>query len=450
MALLVLIIAIVNLYLGYAVTVRLGRYARPLTVIPAEAANTAGQWVGDAPEVQATPDPEKVDRGKVEAEEGAAEDDEAEDAQPAQSAPGANEGIPEDWSEMLGDTMLTDSFVEAAVHVLRLEVGDYRNALVGLENRARHLLIHPDGDQLTRLLNELRDLNIAWRAKQDDAAAHLNANKGNLGGLEYLGDNIEVVLLTQATEVMAACDKIDLLDLRTDFETSGRELIKELCKLLDLAHDLRDMMLEMFMAIARSADKLNEIDQRGTVDSLTGLLNRTGIEAVMQNWISKDPNRERAASAAILDIDHLSRINETIGTESTDHILAELGHMFDGLTRQSRGFDVTGRFAGQRFFVFFGDTGPRGAVNAVERMRQKLEASKVIVDGEEFTLSASAGVTEFGASDTSDTLVKRSLGALRAAKKAGRNKSFLDEGDGPVLVTPPNFAMPGHTIELGE
>jgi diguanylate cyclase (GGDEF)-like protein len=124
--------------------------------------------------------------------------------------------------------------------------------------------------------------------------------------------------------------------------------------------------------------------------------------------------------------------------------------MFDGLTRQSRGFDVTGRFAGQRFFVFFGDTGPRGAVNAVERMRQKLEASKVIVDGEEFTLSASAGVTEFGASDTSDTLVKRSLGALRAAKKAGRNKSFLDEGDGPVLVTPPNFAMPGHTIELGE
>ncbi|MEZ6069272.1 MAG: GGDEF domain-containing protein [Pirellulales bacterium] len=357
--------------------------------------------------------------------------------------------IPEDWSELLADTMLTDSFVEAAVHVLRLEVGDYRNALVAFENRARQMLGHPDRDEMVSIVTALDKLNADWRAKQSDAATHLDANKGNLGPLMYLGDSIETVLIDQGGAIEAATRTLAGLELAGDLAVDYERLLDEFGALLDLAHSLRDMMLEMFMAIARSADKLDEIDDRATIDALTGLANRTGVEVVLHKWVCEDPERERAASAALLDIDAMGAINRRIGADPADHLLGELGQVIEGLTRQNRGYDVTARFAGQLYFVFFGDTGPRGAVHAVERMRQTLEASKVTGGDDELSLTVSAGVVEFTAAETTDDLIRRLLAALRCAKEQGGNQTFVDEGNGAELVTPPKLALPGRTIDLG-
>ena len=109
---------------------------------------------------------------------------------------------------MLGDAMLTESFVEAAVHVLRLEVGDYRNSLVSIDQRVRHLARYPDPEQAPALLTELRELNIGWLGKQADAAA-LCVKSGNAvilrGGKEaaHSSGAIAQIMAEAASEAIA-------------------------------------------------------------------------------------------------------------------------------------------------------------------------------------------------------------------------------------------------------
>ena len=98
--------------------------------------------------------------------------------------------------------------------------------------------------------------------------------------------------------------------------------------------------------------------------------------------------------------------------------------------------------------VLFGDTGPRAATSTVERMRQTIGASTFQYGGYEIDLTVSAAIVEVRSDDTTATLFTRAEKTLRAAKRNGRNQSYMHNGKESVLVEPPEFEIKGQIVRL--
>lgn len=420
----VVFVAVLNLILGYALAVYLKHRALPLVerVIVVASENHRPSFLS-----RSKPEPPTVETETPK--------------------------IPDEWLDVLDETQQANSFVEAAIHVLKLEIGKYRDQLVKINLQVRDCPTNPEGPSIGELLFELKQLNEQWLEQQASAAEHFHSRSHNLGDFASLGGNLEIVLEEQAAQIETTCNNIDVLDFETDLKAGCRRLTLEICKLLDMAHSLRDQMHESMVAVLKHERRLETLEKKLLVDSLTGIYNRTGIEAVLWNWWKDDPTRRRQVSIAILDVDRFGRINEQYNPIVGDKIIYGLGQFLADMITDDHAYDVAARYAGQQFFLFFTDTGPRNAMSAVEQIRQTLEQSTFRLMAEagadiQITLSISAGVTEISQADSTEKLFGRVNKALQAAKKNGRNKSYIDEGSGPITFTPPEYQVVGRTIKL--
>ncbi len=438
----IFIIAVLNLCLGYALAVYL---APRLGIAPPPAAQP--RPVPQAPPIAApptavpaaapTPQPQPV------AEEPA--------PQPAlPPVPDPTPEIPREWLDLLDETERGNSFVEASIHVLKLEVGRYRDQLIGIDTRIRRCLAAPEAAEIEQCLADLKQCNVDWLARQGEAAGHLRNRQGNLGEFSTMGASLEETLLEQTAQIETTCNNVEQLDFSADPAAACERLITEMGKLLDMAHNLRDRMHESLLAIVMHEKRMDTLDKRLQLDGLTGMYNRSGLEAVFHEWWRDDPSRIRLVSVALLDLDRFARLNEQYGVTVGDRVLQGFSGLLQDLMRKDRGFDVPCRFAGQRFAVFFGDTGPRAATSAIERVRQTIEATCFEYDRKEIQATVSVAVTEVKIDDSTMTLFERLRKTLREAKKAGRNGTWLDDGTGPTAVEPPTYEVKGRIVRLQE
>jgi diguanylate cyclase len=366
----------------------------------------------------------------------------------------ASTELPAEWFEMLAEIEKQgygkcQSFVEASTQVLRLEVGRYRGELVQIDNRVRAVFENFEPPLLAAALDDLERVNADWLARQNEALAHLAARQGQLGDLQATGEILEKALREQTAQIEATRATLQQLDLSSNLPQLQQKVCTEIGRLLDMAHALRDDLHESMLAIVVSEDRIATLDRRLHVDALTGFVNRTGLEVVLHEWQRDDPHRIRPLSLVLLDVVGTGRFNERHGTAAGDAMLAAVGKIIDASLRRKRGCDVVARFSGQRFVVLMGDTGPQNATSAAERTRQVIAASTIELANENVRVSVSCGVASVLAEDDSRALFGRLSGALSQAKSAGRNKTCMDEGDGPkVIDKPPDFQVKGKIVRL--
>jgi diguanylate cyclase (GGDEF)-like protein len=360
------------------------------------------------------------------------------------------EEIPEGWFDLLGDVGECRSFVEASVQVLQLEVGRYRGQLIEIDDRVRANLAHPVPDAIEQILADLRRVNQDWLARQADAAGNLVARKDSLGNFAMLAARLEAVLLHQAAQIETTCSNIDILDFKSDVAAGHKRLIFELCKLLDVAHGLRDRMHESLIAIMTVEGRLDQLDPQLQADTLTGVLNRSGLEAALHDWWREAGTHKRLASLALVDIDRFGRFNEAFGAQASDGLIAAVGHLLDAALHKSRGYDAVARYDGQRLAVFAADTGPWHTANTLERVRQTIAVSTFELDDQELTLTISCGVTGVSRNDNIESLFERAERALWHAKRSGRNQTSIEEGQGPIPVEPPVLEVQGKVVRIAK
>ena len=423
----IFLIGVLNLCIGFALAVYLSRIRMPKIKLDRLFAEPAKPQPEEQPEPEEAPKPlQKLDERAV------------------------TEEIPDKWMDILKEeNVIASSFVEASVQVLRLEVGRYRDDLIAIDRRVRRCRENPDPELIKMLLVELKEVNEAWMGQQAEASDHLSSRVGGMGALESMGSSLENVLMDQAAQIETTCNNIDLMDFESDIPAGCTRLVTEIRKLIDLAHSLRDTMHNSLLAIIKIGDRLDALDKRLQVDSLTGIHNRSGLEIVFYDLWREDPNRIRQISCGMIDLDRFGRLLEEHGAIGTDRLLRAFSTLLSDLVRKDRGFDVAARFAGQRFFTFFGDTGPHNATSAMERIRQTIEATTFDLDGVNIDLTASCAVTEVQPKDTTEMLYERLLSAVREAKKKGRNCTLLDEGDGPKNVHPPEYEVDAKIVRVG-
>ncbi len=158
-------------------------------------------------------------------------------------------------------------------------------------------------------------------------------------------------------------------------------------------------------------------EARSAADGLTGLANARAVQGSLSRMIAQSGRALSSLSIVVLDIDHLRRLNETLGQAKGDLALAAVAATISDLLRNS---DLAGRLGGGEFVLVLPDTHKDGAIEVAEKVR--LGVTRIDLPGLDWPLSASFGVATFPDDAVSaDEVLRLARAACRAAKAAGRN-----------------------------
>lgn len=429
---LILIVAVTNLLIGYLLSLRVRQFCGTSPVL-------LPTW-SEQPPPSATA-PEESARPLVEL--------------PPQPAAAAEPGLPSQWLETLAGLEDTNGFVGATLPILRLEIGTYREQLLQLDERARKLdadstrprQAGPQGDAaISAIVDEFLEINAHWLQQQKQAADHLRTRLHELGELAPFGEELEQALLAQAAQLETTTNNLAMLQRETP--TAGRRVLAEIASLLHHCHLMRDAMQASFVEVLRSENRLAEIETRTLIDGQSGLSNRGGLQKFLDEFRAADPASQRTVSFGWLEIDQLCHVNEHFGPRIGDRLVQAMGQLIAGVLRTERGSDLGCRVMGNGFAAFLGDTGPRNATYAVERVRQTTDRSVWQVNGQEIEITLSCGVIEVQPKDNLADLIDRVRNGSRNARTAGGNQTWLDEGHGPQAVQAPELKVIEQTYEL--
>ncbi|HEX4167737.1 MAG TPA: diguanylate cyclase [Bryobacteraceae bacterium] len=162
-----------------------------------------------------------------------------------------------------------------------------------------------------------------------------------------------------------------------------------------------------------------ELRDRANKDLLTMLPNRPAITAALEQELSRCHRDHRSVGIILLDIDHFKKINDTHGHFAGDGVLREAASRLRG---NMRTYDQIGRYGGEEFLVVLPNCDLEQATHQAERMRERLYATSMIVDGTEIRVSASFGVTVSDCSEREGgDFIRVADEALYRAKASGRN-----------------------------
>ena len=176
----------------------------------------------------------------------------------------------------------------------------------------------------------------------------------------------------------------------------------------------------------------SEIHNLAFYDPLTGLPNRRLLlNRLGQAQATSNRNRQHGA-LLIVDLDHFKNLNDILGHEVGDRLLAEAATRLKNCIREG---DTVARPGGDEFVVMLEDLGvdrSHAAVQAeavAEKIRDHLHRPYRLDDGSDYFATASVGISLYrGHEKTSDALLKQADIALYKAKEAGRNVSrFFDD-----------------------
>lgn len=159
-----------------------------------------------------------------------------------------------------------------------------------------------------------------------------------------------------------------------------------------------------------------ELEKLSVSDKLTGLLNRTKLNEVVQNEVLQCKRFEHTFGLAIIDIDHFKSVNDNYGHQVGDEVLVKIANI---IKENLRTTDILFRWGGEEFVVVCLEANKNGVMVLVENIRKKIEEHIFEKIG---TKTVSIGFTMYEENDDDDTLVKKADDALYRAKNAGRNR----------------------------
>lgn len=174
-------------------------------------------------------------------------------------------------------------------------------------------------------------------------------------------------------------------------------------------------------------DLYTEVNLISTRDPLTQVNNRRGFFDAVQEKLAiiREFNLEYAY--LMIDIDKFKSINDRYGHLVGDEVIKAVARH---LSMHIRKDDLIGRFGGEEFVICLVGVTKEETLALAERLRQDLASSFFPVNGFQIRVTISIGVGHsHGRENTMDQLLSQADQAVYAAKRLGRNRVVVWEGN---------------------
>lgn len=154
-------------------------------------------------------------------------------------------------------------------------------------------------------------------------------------------------------------------------------------------------------------------------DPLTGLFNRGMFNRRLQQALAQAQRFERTLAIVFIDLDGFKLVNDTLGHNAGDALLAEIAARLRATLREG---DVIARMGGDEFVVLIEEFGEPVQVGEVAKKVLDTVARPYLLQGQESRVTASIGISTFP-DDGKDaqTLLGNADMAMYRAKEQGKN-----------------------------
>jgi diguanylate cyclase (GGDEF)-like protein len=171
--------------------------------------------------------------------------------------------------------------------------------------------------------------------------------------------------------------------------------------------------------VAQFEGRVAELETLASTDPLTGIANRRSFEAALGKAITSG----QKLSLLLYDLDEFKSINDRLGHEAGDQVLAHFAHI---LREEIRADDVAARIGGDEFVALL-YCPLEGALRRSKQILGRLEQRhQVTCNGRSLfvPIRVSVGVVEYGHGESAAALLRRADEAMYAVKgqRAGSRK----------------------------
>jgi diguanylate cyclase (GGDEF)-like protein len=171
-------------------------------------------------------------------------------------------------------------------------------------------------------------------------------------------------------------------------------------------------------ALALKAVDFKRQSDAARIDELTGLYNRRGILEALDRHLAAPDVEERGIAVALIDCDHLKKVNDNFGHLYGDEYLRRISEVVKLTLRTS---DLLGRYGGDEFLAILPGLQFDQAQPIFDRTRERVELAG-LESSDGLLLSVSIGVVTRGRSAAGrEKLIKLADTALYQVKQEGRN-----------------------------
>ncbi|MES0811608.1 EAL domain-containing protein [Roseibium sp. SCPC15] len=164
----------------------------------------------------------------------------------------------------------------------------------------------------------------------------------------------------------------------------------------------------------------NKLKYQAEHDDLTGVANRTGLAAYLEEQLSKPENGSGKIGVVHIDLDHFKDINDSHGHIAGDAVLR---HAANVLKTSLEGRGLVARIGGDEFIGIVADPEDQGRMEVLGNKILEGLAQPVSFENQPLRAAGSVGLVLADAAKTSASeLIHRADIALYAAKRSGRNR----------------------------
>lgn len=220
------------------------------------------------------------------------------------------------------------------------------------------------------------------------------------------------VFVLRVARNMGAIGQSDAVDMAT-FIALAFESVALSLAIADRFRLLRQERDAAARAHSQALTESNALRRAALTDPLTGLGNRAAFQVAARGIVQ----RGRSSALFLIDVDHLKQVNDRLGHDGGDALLAHIG---DRLSAIARDRAIVVRLGGDEFAVMVPGQAQADAVGAA---MDALQDERWSHGGRSWTVSLSIGVARYPQdSETIDALYKNADLALYQAKRTGRGR----------------------------
>jgi diguanylate cyclase (GGDEF)-like protein len=198
----------------------------------------------------------------------------------------------------------------------------------------------------------------------------------------------------------------------------------------ELEYKVQERTLELEVALREFSEMNRELQEKNTLDALTGIRKRSYFDKKHQAEVRRSRREQTQLSIVMMDIDHFKNVNDQYGHLIGDECIKTVAHTLKKALR--RPSDDVSRFGGEEFALILPSTDLEGALVLVEQLRAEIEKTAIKAEGVSVNITISAGIGTAIAelNQPEDMILALADKQLYAAKNAGRNNvqgSHLDK-----------------------